>query len=57
VTRVELAEWLLAQGRDADAREPLSQARETFEELRATPWVHRAAHGAAATMAPAALPA
>lgn len=57
VTRLELAEWLLAQGRDAEAREPLAQARATFEELRAAPWVNRAAHGAVATMASAALPA
>jgi class 3 adenylate cyclase/tetratricopeptide (TPR) repeat protein len=57
VTRLELAEWLLAQGRDAEAQEPLAQARATFEELRAAPWVNRAVHGAVATMASTALPA
>jgi hypothetical protein len=57
VTRLELAEWLLGHGRDAEAQEPLAQARAMFEELRATPWVNRAAHGTVAVMASAALPA
>jgi class 3 adenylate cyclase/tetratricopeptide (TPR) repeat protein len=41
VTRCELGEWLVAQGRDAEAKEQLTQARATFEQLRATPWVQR----------------
>ena len=32
-----------ASGRPADARRPLAEARETFERLRATPWLERAA--------------
>jgi tetratricopeptide (TPR) repeat protein len=40
-TRCELGEYLVAQGRDAEAQEPLGLARATFEQLRATPWVER----------------
>ena len=36
VSRLELAELLLGQGRDADAQEPMAQARATFAQLRAT---------------------
>jgi class 3 adenylate cyclase/tetratricopeptide (TPR) repeat protein len=41
VTRCELGEWLVTQGRDAEANEQLAQAGATFEQLRATPWVRR----------------
>jgi len=41
VTRCELGECLIAQGRDADAQDQLAQARARFEQLRATPWVQR----------------
>lgn len=57
VTRLELAEWLRAQGRDAEAQEPLTQARATFAELRAEPWVKRASSGALAARESTALPA
>jgi len=40
-TRTELAEHLLAAGRDDDARRLLALARETFVRLRATPWLGR----------------
>ncbi|MFZ0181417.1 MAG: adenylate/guanylate cyclase domain-containing protein [Candidatus Dormiibacterota bacterium] len=42
VTRCELGEWLVAQGRQADAQEQLGSARAMFEQLRATPWGQRA---------------
>jgi hypothetical protein len=42
VTRVELGEWLTARRRDDDALVLLDQARETFAELRAEPWLGRA---------------
>jgi tetratricopeptide (TPR) repeat protein len=42
VTRCELGEWLVDQGRQTDAQEQLASARTTFEQLRATPWVQRA---------------
>jgi class 3 adenylate cyclase/tetratricopeptide (TPR) repeat protein len=42
VTRCELGEWLVAQGREADADEHLAQARATFDRLRAAPWARRA---------------
>jgi class 3 adenylate cyclase/tetratricopeptide (TPR) repeat protein len=42
VTRCELGEWLVAQGREAEAQEHLTDARATFEQLRATPWARRA---------------
>jgi tetratricopeptide (TPR) repeat protein len=43
VTQLEHAEWLAGQGR-ADAAQPLlAEARDTFEKLRATPWLERAA--------------
>ena len=41
VTRLERAENMLAQGRADEARPLLDQARETFEELRARPWLER----------------
>ena len=58
VARLELAELLLAVGRDAEAQEPLAQARATFIALRAAPWLARASAGATATaMESTALPA
>jgi predicted ATPase/class 3 adenylate cyclase len=42
VTRCELGEWLMAQGREDDARGHLAQARATFEQLRAPAWLERA---------------
>jgi hypothetical protein len=41
ITRLERAENLAAQGRADEARPLLDQARETFEELRAQPWLER----------------
>src|SRR4051812_38327029 len=41
VTRLERAEGLLAQERAEEARPLLEQARETFEQLRARPWLER----------------
>jgi tetratricopeptide (TPR) repeat protein len=43
VTQLEHAEWLVAQGRPAEAQPLLGEAHEIFERLAATPWVHRAA--------------
>jgi hypothetical protein len=42
VTRLEYAESLIEQGRDAEAHELLAPALTTFEQLRAAPWVERA---------------
>jgi predicted ATPase/class 3 adenylate cyclase len=41
--RAELAEWLVQQGREADAEPLLSQAVATFEALRMQPWLTRLA--------------
>ncbi|MGZ4339163.1 MAG: tetratricopeptide repeat protein [Gaiellaceae bacterium] len=41
VVELEHGEWLLAQGRHDDAEPLLSEARETFERLAATPWLAR----------------
>jgi hypothetical protein len=41
VTRVELGEWLLTHGRDREAQLHLQQARVTFAELAAEPWLSR----------------
>ncbi|TMB92670.1 MAG: hypothetical protein E6J45_01880 [Chloroflexi bacterium] len=43
VTQLEHAEWLAEQGRGDDAQPLLVNARETFERLRADPWLERAA--------------
>ena len=43
VSQLEHAEWLSRQGRGEDAQPLLVEARATFEQLRATPWVERAA--------------
>jgi class 3 adenylate cyclase/tetratricopeptide (TPR) repeat protein len=41
VVRLELGEWLTAQGRRDEAQSLLEEARETFERLRAAPWLER----------------
>jgi len=41
VVSTELAEWLLEQGRDGEAAPLVMQARATFEQLRAMPWLER----------------
>ena len=43
VVELELAEWLVAHDRRNDGEMPLARARETFERLRATPWIERTA--------------
>ena len=53
VTRVERAEHLLAEGRGDEARPLLDQARETFEELRAAPWLERVERAAQGSKVPA----
>jgi class 3 adenylate cyclase/tetratricopeptide (TPR) repeat protein len=42
VTYLEHAEWLSSQGRAGDAQPLLVQARETFKQLAAKPWLERA---------------
>ncbi|HEY2073972.1 MAG TPA: AAA family ATPase, partial [Gaiellaceae bacterium] len=42
LTRIEHAEWLAANDREDEARRSAEQALETFEELRAVPWIERA---------------
>jgi hypothetical protein len=51
VTRLEHAEVLAAEGRGEDAERMAAEAHATFAELRAQPWVERAAAlaGSAAT--------
>ena len=41
VTRLEAAERLLAESREAEAEALLAAARETFERLEAAPWIER----------------
>jgi ATP/maltotriose-dependent transcriptional regulator MalT len=41
-TQLEQAEWLATQSRTEEAEPLLTEARETFERLRATPWLERA---------------
>jgi tetratricopeptide (TPR) repeat protein len=41
VVLLEHGEWLHGQGRGADAEPLLAEARETFERLRARPWLER----------------
>jgi predicted ATPase/class 3 adenylate cyclase len=41
VTRLEFGEWLVAQGRNAEAEELLAEARSTFARLGARPWIER----------------
>jgi tetratricopeptide (TPR) repeat protein len=54
VTELEHAEWLAGQGHIDDAQPLLVEARETFEQLRATPWLDRAAQVTATRRAPEA---
>jgi len=42
VVQLEHAEWLSRIGRPDEADQLLARARETFERLRATPWLRRA---------------
>jgi class 3 adenylate cyclase/tetratricopeptide (TPR) repeat protein len=53
VTRVERAEHLRTAGRADEARPLLDQARETFEELRARPWLERVERAAEDSKVPA----
>jgi len=41
VTQLEHAEWLTRQNRAEDAQPLLAEARDTFEQLQATPWLVR----------------
>jgi len=41
VTQLEHAEWLVAQDRGNDAEPLLAEARQTFEQLQASPWLQR----------------
>jgi class 3 adenylate cyclase/tetratricopeptide (TPR) repeat protein len=41
-TELEYAEWLVTQGREDDAAPLVAEAREVFDQLRATPWLERA---------------
>jgi class 3 adenylate cyclase/tetratricopeptide (TPR) repeat protein len=41
VTRLEFVEWLIGQGRDLEANQLLTEARESFERLHARPWLDR----------------
>ena len=41
LVQLDRAEWLVAQGRAAEAREPLDDARAVFERLGARPWLER----------------
>jgi hypothetical protein len=50
VTRLEAAERLLANGRDAEAEPMLTAAGEAFELLGATPWIERTARIGAAPL-------
>jgi hypothetical protein len=42
VTLLEHAEWLIGQDRGEEASQPLSEAVDTFERLRARRWLGRA---------------
>jgi predicted ATPase/class 3 adenylate cyclase len=48
VTQLEHAEWLTSQQRADDAEPLLAEARHTFEQLQATPWLERTARALAA---------
>jgi zinc-ribbon domain len=47
VCSLELGEMLTNAGRVDDARQPLREAEERFEELRAAPWLERTSRVAA----------
>ncbi len=57
VTRLELAEMLIRKGRTSPVEELLSQARSTFAELGASPWLDRAQRARRPEMAASAVPA
>ena len=48
VTQLEHTEWLIANGRDTEARSMLADATHTFERLQARPWLDRAMKSAPA---------
>ena len=52
-TRLEHSEHLVAKGRGDEARPLLEQARETFEQLGAKPWLERLEAAASSTGVPA----
>jgi len=54
VTQLEHAEWLASQGRSEDAQTLIVDARKTFEQLRATPWLERVTQLIATRREPAA---
>ena len=56
-TQLEHAEWLVSVGRETEALPLVTEARETFERLRATPWLERADALAARVPSPAAVSA
>ena len=43
VTELEHAEWLVSEGRTDEAEPLLAEARATFEQLEAAPWLERTA--------------
>ena len=47
MTQLEHAEWLIDDGREEEAERLLDEARQTFDELGAAPWLDRLArvHG------------
>jgi predicted ATPase/class 3 adenylate cyclase len=54
VTQLEHAEWLGTRDRTDDAQPQLAEARQTFEQLKATPWLERAAQAFPARREPEA---
>jgi hypothetical protein len=50
VTQLEHAEWLIANGGDAEAGSMLADATHTFERLQARPWLNRAMQSAPAAV-------
>jgi class 3 adenylate cyclase/tetratricopeptide (TPR) repeat protein len=57
VTQLEYGEWLVKQGRRPEALALLEEARVSFQQLRATPWLSRTGQAMpAATVQEAALP-
>jgi hypothetical protein len=42
VTQLEHSEWLTAQDRSNETQPLLDEARQTFEQLQASPWLERA---------------
>jgi tetratricopeptide (TPR) repeat protein len=51
VTLVEHAEWLAGQGRSDEVEPLLTETREIFERLKATPWLERTAQSAPESVA------